>query len=442
MFRQHSTIPLNQIYIHFTTWRNAVKLAKITYTPDLKTIRRVEIMAEIRRVYIENYEESYMSYAKFNQHSPMCIKKVHKYFDTWKNALINADVYYVQDFTAIRSEEIISEIRHIYFKYFKDRQMTSNGFLQHSTLSLGKIRKYFNSWNNALQKARLSNLNSTAFKKREIITEIRRVYFGYFENSRMPISKFMLHSKISTDKVRSYFISWENALKVADVHYNPKLLTSDEKRQNIISDLYRIKDIYEDKFFNFSTYKENKGRYGITEILKLFDCLKWEQLINQKFGITKKFKDRFNKIDYSEKELFEEMKRIWEKLGIRPTKNKFFLNSSISQVIIERKFITWTLFVQEFLSKNEGYNSFLCHKRFGFEVSKNKLIEDLKRVKEINQIHTLSFTNYQQLDGRYKLNHFKKHFGKWSNALESSGLLSSVKRKPKNQLLLNKLQAS
>lgn len=123
------------------------------------------------------------------------------------------------------------------------------------------ISRYFGGWENALNQAGIKVIPKyISYDEKDVIAEIRRVYFEHFENSRMSRVKFLLHSKISYGTLWKYFRHWESALNGAEINYKVKSLNSDQKREQIMVDLYRIKDSNQNQYFSYKLYKEKKGR--------------------------------------------------------------------------------------------------------------------------------------------------------------------------------------
>jgi Homing endonuclease associated repeat len=346
-----------------------------------ESVTKEEVTREIMRVYLNHFKDNEMTIPNFRSYSKMPFYIITTHFGTWKKALNQCGI--TENNIKHTKKLIIEELRRVYFEHFQNNHMTKKEFGQYSNISVNKIIRYFDKWDNALAEAKVIDANDLkTIRTNEVISEIKRVYYKYFENSRMSIGMFRQHSTISIDSVYKYFKDWDTALKGANVFFIPEMLTTDDKRKYILSELHKIKDINNGLYFNFKAYQDYKGRYKRVEILKLFGCLKWSQLINEELGIYIKIKPRSSIIDYSEKELFDEMKRVWEKLGTRPTNNHFVRHTTISAGFYLKKYKTWTLFVEHFLSKNEVYNSYICQHRHSFEVSKDKLIKDLKRVKK------------------------------------------------------------
>ncbi|WP_395074463.1 hypothetical protein [Flavobacterium sp.] len=424
-FRQYSAISDYFIYKHLDSWDNAVSKAGVN-SADLTTFYANEIILEIKRVYFEHFENEQIIYKNFKQHSTLPLKKIIKYFGTWKNALNKSGINYAPDLTAIHTNTIIAKIRQVYFEHFENSYMTFVKFRPYSSFYLKKISKYFGTWENALKQAGVYyNPDLTNIYIDEIITEIKRVYFAHYENSKMTLKQFLQHSSISKGKLNKYFKTWNNALKEANVYFYPKLITKDEKRQQILDDLHKINDLKEGVFFNYSTYKDNKGRYDFNEIMNLFNYVKWEEFINQELEIYKKIKYNVisNKIYYAEKELFNEMKRVWEKLGKRPSYNEFKLNATINSSFYIKKYMTWVLCVNKFYLKNKAFIKYEGGRKF--VISKDWLLEDIKVVKKIHKKQILRFSDYKLLGGKYSKASFIKYFGSWKNTLHLVGLESA-----------------
>ena len=441
-FKQYATISDYYIRKYLNSWDNAVSKAGVN-SADLTTFYANEIIIEIKRVYFEHFENKQTIYKNFKQHSTLPLKKIIKYFGTWKNALNKSGIIYAPDLTAIHTDTIIAKIRQVYFEHFENSYMTFVKFRPYSSIYLKKISKYFGTWENALKQADVYyNPNLANIYIEEIITDIKRVYFAHYENSKMTIKQYLQHSSITKGKVIKYFKTWNNALNEANVYYYPKLITEDEKRQQIVDDLHKIKDLKEGVFFNYSTYKENKGRYIFTEIMNLFNYIKWEEFINQELGIYKKikYKVRSNKIYYSEKELFDEMKRVWEKLGKRPSYNQFISNATINTSFYTKKYKTWTLCVKKFYLKNKAFIKYEGGRKF--VISKDWLLEDIKVVKEIHKKQILRYSDYKLLGGKYSIASFIKYFGSWNNTLHLVGLESANNKIiwTESQFLLDELQ--
>ena len=423
--KQFSKLSFLSIIKYFGSWENAVTVAEVN-TRFLPKVVTKEILTELNRVYSEHYQNTYMTFDKCNNYYTIPMSQIRKYFNTWTNALKQANAYYCPDLIAINTEAIIKEIKKVYLEHNLKSYMTFPKFKQYSTISYGKIRIYFGTWENALTQSNSLYIQNAQdlgdlkiYNINEIIIELKRVYTEHYKNRKMSLKNFRQHSNISGFKIYKYLKSWDNALKQANIHYVPKLETRDEKMQQILEDLQRIKILKQECFFNHATYSENKGRYRINEILNLFSYPSWQKLINEELGIYKKINTKIknNRVYYGEKELFDEMKRVWKKLKKQPTFNEFTLNTNISPIHYLKKYKTWKGCVERFYSKNKVLLNLKSKNQFS--LSKDWLLEELKRIKNIHQKQNLSFNQYKLLGGKYSSSSFYTYFGSWKNAIQS-----------------------
>jgi hypothetical protein len=89
---------------------------------------------------------------------------------------------FLKENESVTKKEVIRELRRVYFKHFKDNKMTILKFRYHSKISFHFVIKHFDTWNNALNQAEIAEINhDEKHDEKAIIKELRRVYFKYFE---------------------------------------------------------------------------------------------------------------------------------------------------------------------------------------------------------------------------------------------------------------------
>jgi hypothetical protein len=222
-------------------------------------------------------------------------------------------------------------------------------------------------------------IQKMSVSKTEVITALREVYFDYFENTRLTTENFRLHSKISYHMVLKHFGSWENALNQAEINCIPRVTR------------YSKKTIPEPIF-------------------------------------------------YTEEQLFDELKRVWEKLGRRPTYHEFRKYATINRSVYQKKFNYWHLCIEKFCSQNKGYN--IYDNSRNSKTSKTELLQELIKIKKRHPHPTLIFNEYKALGGKHARVIFRDYFGSWQNALELAGLKPFQNRNkiPDTILLLAELQ--
>ena len=306
------------------------------------------IIAEIKRVKNEFFENRKMTIQMFRKHSTVKFYKIIKYCKTWDNALKQAEINHSESYT----NTILADVRRVYFQYYENTRMTIENYSLYSEVHHTTIYRHLGSWDDALNQA---NINVLPRGKRldddEVIAELKRVYFKYFQNARMTRVDFTFHSGIKNARLKQQFESWDDALDCANINFNPDTLPSDQKRTLIMADLQRIKASNNNQYFNYIVYKQNRGRYVFNEILELFECKSWQLLMDKKLALLK------YKMVYTEKELYDELKRVWKIYRRRPTYEEFRVKSNIKMSVYEKTFFNWTLCIEKFCLNNRGYKS-------------------------------------------------------------------------------------
>lgn len=259
--------------------------------------------------------------------------------------------------------------------------------------------------------------------KEEVIIELKRVYFEYFEGSEMTFVKFNWFSKIDPNTIWEFFYSWENALKQAQVNFISKTRNLKQKKQKMIADLNKVKAINQGKYFDYYFYKKNSGEYDRNEILHLLNHINWQELINKELKLVKIKKPKkliIKQSKYTKKELFNEVKRIWQKFGRRPSYIEFRENATIKINVYEKEFSTWTLCIEKFCIENNSYNS--AEPGRNFRTTPKLLLQELESINIVKSIEDFTFKDYKLIGGKYSRDTFNTHFGNWQKAKELVGL--------------------
>ena len=278
--------------------------------------------------------------------------------------------------------------------------------------------------------------------EKDVIIEIRRVYFDFFEGSYMTLDKFNLHSKINQSMILKYFDTWVIALKKAGINSIPTVKLSNEERQKIIVDLNKIKAINKGEYFYYEFYQKNNGQYLRKDILLSLNYMNWNLLLNKELKLFRKRKGNGllkRRALYTKEELFAELKRVWKIFGRQPTGIEFEECSPIDMSFYEKKFGTWTACIENFCLKNTNFT----HPEIGkkFHVSKKLLLEEIKLIKQTNSRVNLTFKDFKELGGNFTKEAFNTHFGSWENALEFYEIkFTDNFRLPEDKLLLVELQ--
>ena len=434
-FFEHATISEYSLIKHFDTWQHALSVANIKKASKYIRITEKTVVKELRKVYFAHFEHNRMKKQDFALYSSISYIAVRRHFNTWDDALNKADINCFPECFKYDEKTIIAELRRVYFQYYENKRMVYEQFRLHGTIGQTTIWKYFGMWENALNCAGINcKPKPIRYDDDQVVAELKRVYFTYYENTRMTRVAFTIHSGIQNFRLMQQFESWDDALTHANINYIPEVLTPEKKRAQVMADLLRIKESNKNQYFNFIVYKQNKGMFSSMEIFELFECKSWEVLLNKNLALFK-----YKRV-FSDKELFDEVKRFWDKLGRRPTFYEFREKSNIKMVVYEKEFTTWTLCIEKFCLKYKSYNS--SEDGNSFQTSKKLLVEELKKIKKLHIKQTLKFKDYKQLGGKYSRFTFVEYFGSWQNALKLVGLkpVQTTSILPKNELLFDELQ--
>ncbi len=265
-----------------------------------------------------------------------------------------------------------------------------------------------------------------------VITEIRRVYFEHFQNSNMTIINYELYSTISVFTIRRVFGSWNNALQQAEIPAFPKItnrkiINNQERVLQIVTDLNRIKQLNNNQYFTQYFYKQNNGLYNINDIRKRLGFNNWIDLMEKQLGLYKPKKERIIKVKkvYSNEELFDEIKKIWDQLGRRPRYREFKEMATINTSVYTKRFKTWTLSIEKFCLLNKNYTS--NNDEIRYNNPKLLLLKELKEIAKTCKKKTLSFDMYKKNGGQYTYRIFRHNFGSWGKALDAVGLIAANK---------------
>ncbi len=257
-----------------------------------------------------------------------------------------------------------------------------------------------------------------SYDEENLLAEIKRVAARYFEGKCPRRHQFNEYSRVTANTVIKHFGSWSKAMTKAGFAYE----RSPIDRADLIKDLRKIKDLNQGKYFTGDFYKSNGGKYSVKTLKKRLGYSDWKSLLENVLSLTKQarvvriIKAAPKKL--TEKELFDELKRVWDKFGRRPSYSEFKVNGKIGINIYERDFGTWTKAIQVFCLKH-GY----CIQGMkGSTATKEILLSELKAIAKKNQSNILKFKTYKGCGGTYTIATFQNHFGSWQNALESAGL--------------------
>ena len=178
----------------------------------------------------------------------------------------------------------------------------------------------------------------------EILEDIKSVASS-LGTDYISISTYKKYGKYSQTGIRGHFESWKKALAIAGLRTER---TPDERcrvsNEDLFEDLRRVAKNIQKNTVTWDDYKKH-GKYSCHVILKRFR--KWNTAL-QKAGLNRTgfIRDRI-----TEQQCFDEIERIWIKLGRQPTSTDITKNgiSIYSIDVFKRRFGGWRKALEAFV---------------------------------------------------------------------------------------------
>ncbi|MEI8203765.1 MAG: hypothetical protein WCH34_12165 [Bacteroidota bacterium] len=440
---------LKTISRYFGSWKNVKELIRTKNEPQ--DISDDEILEDVKRVADLVGLEKYTA-AKYKHFGRYSLNRVIFKFGSWKKIM---KLIWAKNAIPIPKEDIFADILRIAngkkFLKFKDYQNSGK-------YSIFDIRQVFGSWHNAVMAFKLNYNIPTEISEEMILENIKLVANG---RKSLTIKEFVKDGKYSYFNIKITFGSWAKAKKLAGL--DEKIIYHKYTDQEYIDDLKRVASKLGKNHLKTIDYKEY-GKYNFNSIITRFGTwnnslekaglniikgirftreeliddlkkasdngLKWltfkEYQKSGKFKFTNYFKEfgtwlnakkaaglgNKKPMEATEEQLIEDLKKVAQMLGKdRVTVREYQEFGTYEAYPYYRTFNKW----ENALNKS-GLN--IIDK---IHISKEELIDELRRVSGINQ-HYVSLKKYNQ-SGKYKTNKYYYHFGTWENAQKMAGLI-------------------
>ena len=253
-----------------------------------------------------------------------------------------------------------------------------------------------------------------------LINEIKRVISKYFKNVPPQLKDFQKYSMVSGTTLFKHFGTWRNALKKAGYK------TIEEEMRE---DLKTISNLNSGIFFTYDYYIEQGGKFALRRLKNVFRQSDWQGLLEnvlslkkppKKIRIVKNQRKRVS--EFTENQLFSELKRVWEKLGRRPTYLEFRTIGTIGTKVYERRFSNWTKAIETFSLKFNFYTQ----SNDNCNTTPALLLSELRAIASKITSPILTFDNYKKYGGVHSKVTFQNHIGSWRLAVEQIGKKDGV----------------
>ncbi len=271
------------------------------------------------------------------------------------------------------------------------------------------------------------------YEDNSLLEELKRVYFKYYNGLQMTTKQFDTYSRVSASTVAKRFGSWFLALEKGDLVKLGAIrnITISEIKKNI----ERVILLNKGEYFTIDFYRKNGGLYSESTLKKYFENKKWREILFDEFKIyqirnvivvEKEIKKK------TEEQLFDEIKKVWNQIGRRPTYSEFREKASFGTKIYEKKYGSWTKAIEAFCMINNNYQS--STNGIGFNTTKELLIQELQKIVQENNLDILNKGDYEKYGGKYTIQTFYNHFGSWKNAKITANLKIGRTAPEKDQL--------
>jgi hypothetical protein len=191
----------------------------------------------------------------------------------------------------------------------------------------------------------------------DLINDVQRVAEIYNKNS-LTGKEYSKYGKYSYGTLKNRFGSWNEVLKKAGLsltrgHYKShEYCESDE---DFFADVRRVAKQLHKPFITTDDY-DNYGKYARTYIKKI---KQWNNVLKLS-GLEQSPHRTGPTHQYSQEEVFEEIEKIWIKLGRQPKNNEFSVNNGCKMGTkpLQRLFGSWQNALKEFVNFINSDESF------------------------------------------------------------------------------------
>ncbi|MFA5591690.1 MAG: HNH endonuclease [Micavibrio sp.] len=272
----------------------------------------------------------------------------------------------------------------------------------------------------------------------QMLEEIARV-MQLFAGTAPAQAEFIKCFKYSMEPVRRRFGSYGEALRHAgfmppEQKYTPK---------KVKEDLQRVLKLAEGCKFTYNFYRQNGGAYSIKTVKSLLG-LDWQGVMTEigaqsrphLIRTTERGKKRREFAALSNEDLIEEIGRIWQEKGRRPTYGEFRKECKFGIRIYERRFGSWKTAV-ELYCQNKNIT---IQGRAHTYASKEILVNELRALQRKRPGDLLTYALYKKNAGTYSIGTFQSHFGSWTNAVQAAGAVSGRQAKYSKDALFDEMQ--
>ncbi|MEI8202800.1 MAG: hypothetical protein WCH34_07290 [Bacteroidota bacterium] len=369
-----------------------------------------DILDDIRKVANELGVRDF-NFSKYDKFGKYGLRIINQKIGPWQKAKDLAGLIKLKR-SKYSEKELLNDVKNV-FELNGRKYLSKSKYLKLGKYKNSSIYKRLGDWNNVLIKADIDSNIDHYFSNEDIIEEIKRVA-GIVGESSFNLSKLLKLSDIKLYLISKRFGNWKQACELAGIKRITKLDSIQEC--DFIEDLKRVANLDGKNYCSQSNYSKN-GKYSTYAYLKRYG--NWESALKAAGINTSKC------ISCTKEELIDDIKRVANG-QICFTFNDYIKKGKYTAYQINRIIGSWSL-----VGKEVGFDVRINKKM----ATKEKMLEDIKKVAEILQNNMLKTVDYKKL-GKYGVRTIITKFGTWNNAIEAAGLKPRLCIKHTNEELI------
>ncbi|MGA2616809.1 MAG: HNH endonuclease [Thermoguttaceae bacterium] len=263
-----------------------------------------------------------------------------------------------------------------------------------------------------------------SYDRDAILAEIRRVVGQFFGGRSPSHAEFNRFSRMHSNTAVREFGSWPAAIRAAGIEFSRSRINA----ADLVADLKKMLQVAGGKHFTEDFYQKNGGRYSVKTLKARLGHPRWSELLEKVLGVPSVRKivvrparkvvvKKSRRSPLSRDELLQELGKVRNELGRRPTCGEFQSRSAIGLGAFERAFGSWASAVTEFASKTGSAVQYVK----GTRCTRGLLLSEIQSAAAKKDGIIFSYSDYRDVGGTYPIWTFQKHFGSWKNAVAAIG---------------------
>lgn len=276
-----------------------------------------------------------------------------------------------------------------------DKTPTAGELEGNSTLSVSTVKKYYESWNEAVEAAGLVVNERRDVPDEELLEELTRLADEQDGSPR--VYDMDQEGRFAPSTYSERFGSWNEALEAAGLELNKQ---QDIPESDLLEELHRLKE----KFDRAPTVEEMRehGQFEPNTYHSAFGS--WNQSL-RKAGLE------INKQqDIPEAELIDELQRLEQQLGYTPTAPQMDTVGGFDSTTYASKFGSW----------NEAVRAADLEPTARHGIPESELIAELRRVRD--ELDRTPKAQDMEAQGEFGKKTYHQAFGSWNDALAAADL--------------------